>query len=196
MKRAGRTLSPEAARRHYLAAGERLVLETRRHIVILVRPLAAAVVGVIGASIIGYVVTPDSGGSLIDAVLGIAALALVARVGWRLALWWMDRIEVTDQRLVEISGVLTRNVASMPLEKVTDMVYRRTIGGRILGYGDLVFESAGQDQGLNRIDRVPDPDHFYRTVTGLVTGAAPERKVPEDFDPDDEDTGPLPRVIV
>lgn len=196
MRRAGRTLSPEAARRHYLATGEQLVLEIRRHVVILVRPLAAAAAGVIAASIIGYIATPDTGGSLVDAVLGIAALVLVARFGWRLALWWMDRIMVTDQRIVEISGVLTRNVASMPLEKVTDMVYRRSIGGRILGYGDLVFESAGQDQGLNRIDRVPDPDHFYRTVTGLVTGAAPERRVPEDFDPDDEDTGPLPPVIV
>ncbi len=87
----------------------------------------------------------------------------------------------------------------MPIGGVIDMTYRRTIMGRLLGYGDLVLESAGQDQALSSIEKLPKPDDFYRTVTGLV--AARGSQPPEVAERvrgifDDEDTGPLPRVIV
>jgi hypothetical protein len=46
---------------------------------------------------------------------------------------------------------------------------------------------------------LPRPDDFYRTITSLVTAGIPSL-LPEGEDaiwlPDDEDTGPLPRVIV
>jgi hypothetical protein len=89
----------------------------------------------------------------------------------------------------------------MPLTRVTDMTYQRSLLGRILGYGDLIVESAGQDQALSRIEHLPRPDDFYRTITSLVTAGIPSL-LPEDEEPrrlwlpDDEDTGPLPRVIV
>ena len=114
-------------------------------------------------------------------------------------------IVVTDQRIFEVSGVLTRKVASMPLTRVTDMTYRRSLLGRLLGYGDLIVESAGQDQALSHIDHLPDPDGFYRTITSLVTAGIPsllpededqELWLPYDRSSDEDDTGPLPRVIV
>ena len=102
---------------------------------------------------------------------------------------------MTNQRIIEVSGVLTRKVASMPLEKMTDMIYLRTLGGRLLGYGDLIVESAGQDQALSRIRRLPKPDDFYRCVTSLSADLLP---VPDEEPPtpDLDDTGPLPRVVV
>ena len=33
----------------------------------------------------------------------------------------------------------------MPLAKVTDMSFQRSPIGRILGYGEFILESAGQD---------------------------------------------------
>ena len=107
---------------------------------------------------------------------------------------------MTDRRIFEVSGLVTRKVASMPLSKMTDMTYRRPILGRILGYGELHVESAGQDQALSRLDHLPNPDEFYRTITYLVS--APDlmpRSDPEvvhEASWDEDDTGPLPRVIV
>ncbi len=86
----------------------------------------------------------------------------------------------------------------MPLGKLTDVTYRRSIAGRLFGYGDLIVESAGQDQALSHIDHLPHPDDFYRTVTTLIglqkEEPPPRSKPPLDWRPEEEETGPLPRV--
>lgn len=185
------------ANTRYLSHDERVVLEVRRHVIVLAGPAAAAAIAVLVAGTIGWIASPLEGAAWLDRLVGFAALLVAARFGWKLWQWWVDRIVVTDQRIFEISGVLTRKVASMPLTRVTDMTYRRSIGGRLFGYGDLIVESAGQDQALSHIERLPDPDRFYRTITSLVTAGLPsllpdERELPLE----EEDTGPLPQVIV
>ena len=187
------------SRSRYLAADEKIVLEVRRHVVILAGPLAAAIAAILVAGMIGWATSPSSGSDAVDRVAGLIALAFAAHFGWRTWQWHVDRIVVTDQRIFEVSGVLTRKVASMPLTRVTDMTYRRSLLGRILGYGDIIVESAGQDQALSHIERLPHPDDFYRTITSLVTAGIPSLLPEGDTEirlPDDEDTGPLPRVIV
>jgi uncharacterized membrane protein YdbT with pleckstrin-like domain len=181
----------------YLSHDERVVIEVRRHVIVLARSGATAAVAVIAAGTIGWITTPLEGAAWLDTALGLIALFIAARFGWRLWQWWVDRIVVTDQRIFEVSGVLTRKVASMPLTRVTDMTYRRSLGGRLFGYGDLIVESAGQDQALSHINYIPNPDHFYRTITALVTSRLPSM-LPDEGGPeaDQEDTGPLPRVIV
>jgi hypothetical protein len=79
------------------------------------------------------------------------------------------------------------------------MTYRRTIFGRLLGYGDLILESAGQHQALTEVTYIPDPNVFYRTITTLLAarGDFPPALPPDAVGhPDDDDTGPIPRVIV
>ncbi len=49
-------------------------------------------------------------------------------------------------------GVFTRRVAMMPLMKVTDMSYNRSVLGRLVGYGEFVLESAGQEQALRTVE--------------------------------------------
>lgn len=189
------------ARSRYLSADEQVVFEVRRHLVVLLRPAVVALVAVFLAGTIGWFTSPSEGSDRVDLVAGLIALFFAARFGWKTWHWYSDRFVVTDQRIFEVSGVLTRRVASMPLTRVTDMTYRRSLLGRILGYGDLIVESAGQDQALSRIEKLPRPDDFYRTITSLVTAGLPSM-LPDDEDeqhlwsPEDEDTGPLPRIIV
>lgn len=187
-------------RPRYVAEKEEAVVEVRRHPMILLKPAAIAVAAIAAASAIGALASWDDGGDFIDTVVGLVAVFFVARFAWKVLLWWEDRIVVTDQRIVEVSGFFTRKVASIPIEKVTDMTYRRTIGGRIFGYGDLILETAGQNQALDEICYIPTPDDFYRTVTSLgTTGSTPSRIVLDGSsgdNPDDDDTGPLPRIIL
>lgn len=186
-----------AGEARYLGRDERAVLRVRRHAIVLLRPFLLALGALLLASAGGFVASPDEGGDLVDTFLGLVAAFFFLRLLWKLWQWWADHIVVTNQRILEISGVLTRKVASMPLGKVTDMTYRRSIAGRILRYGDIIVESAGQDQALSCIERLPQPDYFYRTITSLVTGgdSAPDRLSQEQRPEDEEDTGPLPRVI-
>ncbi len=187
-------------RPRYIAEREEPVVEVRRHPMVLLRPAAIAIAAIVGATAVGALTSWDDGGDLIDTLAGFVALFFVGRLAWKILLWWEDRLVATDQRIVEVSGFFTRKVASIPIEKVTDMTYRRTIGGRIFGYGDLILETAGQKQALDEICYIPEPDEFYRTVTSLGTTQHPPSRVVLDGspnpNPDDDDTGPLPRIIL
>jgi hypothetical protein len=189
-----------------------MVLQVRRHIAVLMRTFLATVAAIILATLVGTVLSPATGQDFVDTVVGVVVLAFVVRLMWMCLKWWMDRIVVTDHRIFEVSGVMSRSVASLPLWKMTDLTYRRTVPGRLLGYGALVLETAGQQQALGTIDYLPRPDYFYRTITSLVTARGPELQPhrpgspqppewpppdePQWTPPDEGDTGPLPRVIV
>jgi hypothetical protein len=64
-------------------------------------------------------------------------------------------------------------VAMMPVSKITDMTYERTLFGRMLGYGTLILESAGQIQALNRIEFLPRPEEVFDAISELVFGEKP-----------------------
>ena len=93
-----------------------------------------------------------------------------ARAVWKLVEWRHDWFVATDKRLLLFYGFITRKVAMMPLTKVTDMSYNRSVPGRILGYGRFVLESAGQDQALRVVTWVPEPDQRYRAICAEIFG--------------------------
>lgn len=179
------------SRPRYLAEDERLVLEVRRHPAVLIGPVAAFLAVLLLASALGFVTSPGDGTHLIDVIAGLITLFVGLRTAWQLCQWWVDRILVTDHRIFEVSGLITRKIASIPITKVTDMTYRRSLLGRLIGYGDLIFETAGREQALDKLDHIPEPDDFYRTVTSVVAAKepAPRRvvdKAKDAFDGDDD----------
>ena len=111
---------------------------------------------------------PDS--VLIDNVTFYLGLVAVLRFTVLTALWWIERIVITDKRVMLAQGLLVHNVGMMPLGKVTDLTFQRTLGGRMLGYGTMVVESAGQIQALNKIDYMPRPEEIYEALSELVFG--------------------------
>jgi hypothetical protein len=183
----------------YLAEGEQLVLEVRRHWLVLAEPFASAIGVIVLAGFLGLFVSPNRGSDAIDTLGGLAALGFALRFAWKLGLWWVDRIIVTDRRVIEASGVWTRRVASMPLGKITDMTYVRPFSGRTLfRYGHLVLESAGQTQALDEIKYIRDPDSFYKAIITRTTrrfGLPVEQREREaPMLREHDDTGPIPRV--
>ena len=184
----------------YLAGDENVILQARRHVAVLARPALTAVAVLVAAVFVGLIVSPGDGGDLLDTLAGLFALWFLLRFTWRMWEWWVDRIFVTEKRIFEVSGILTRKVASMPLGNLTDVTYQRSLWGRLLGYGELIVETAGQAQALSRISYLSQPDEFYRAVTSLVTGSLlPAASAPEltgSNGDEEDDTGPLPRVIV
>ena len=69
-----------------------------------------------------------------------------------------------SSRLIRVSGILSTTVDIVPLSKITDMTLRHSIPGRILGYGQLRVETAGQKQDLDRLDFLPSPGAVYRAM--------------------------------
>jgi uncharacterized membrane protein YdbT with pleckstrin-like domain len=99
-----------------------------------------------------------------------AALLVLLRFAYFVIEWWVERIVVTDKRFMITSGVFVTKVAMMPVTKVTDLTYERSLGGRMFGYGTLIVESAGQIQALNKIEYLPRPEEVYDAISELVFG--------------------------
>jgi uncharacterized membrane protein YdbT with pleckstrin-like domain len=110
------------------------------------------------------------GGVLVDNVTFYMALVAVLRFTVLTILWWIERIVITDKRVMLAQGILVHKVGMMPLSKVTDLTFQRSVGGRMLGYGSLIVESAGQIQALNQIDYMPRPEEIYEALSELVFG--------------------------
>jgi uncharacterized membrane protein YdbT with pleckstrin-like domain len=179
----------------YLLPREVRVATVRRHPAVLLGPSAWAVAGLLVAFVLTATVLRGQPAVLIWIVWGLWGL-LMARLVWEAVNWAVDYFVVTSERILLTSGVFTRSVAMMPLEKVTDMSFHRTFAGRLLGYGEFVVESAGQDQALRRIDHIPYPEQLYLVVCGRIfKDAAVEEEefddeagIGEHLDPLPEDT--------
>lgn len=160
----------------YLFSGEEVVLLVRPHPIVLAKPGAAPLAG-----IALFTAFPNQ-------FTFVMLLVVLTRFAWDVGMWFSDRFVLTTDRVLGISGFFTKRVVSMPLAKITDLTFERSVLGRVLGYGRLVLESAGQQQGIESIDFLPEPDHFYRTIMALALGPRP---VVLDPDPAEPEVGPI-----
>jgi hypothetical protein len=137
----------------------------------LLVPLAFTLFGLVVTLILsGTVLRGQSG--LLAVVWGIWVLSALNLI-WAAVNWAVDYFVVTSHRMILTSGLLTRKVDMMPLGKVTDMSFQRSLGGRIFGYGEFVVESAGQDQALRNVTYLPYPERLYRDVCDMLWPAKP-----------------------
>ena len=154
-----------AAVNKYLLPHERQVITVRFHPAVLIRPVAETLGGLAVAGLVTTVA--HSNGTVIMGIWVLWAL-LAIRLAVKIWQWLDDYFVVTSQRLVLATGIVTRKVNMMPLTKVTDMSFQRSTMGRLLGYGEFIVESAGQDQALRRVDHLPYPEQLYLEVCGLI----------------------------
>ena len=98
-----------------------------------------------------------------------AAIALHA--GWRILEQKTDRFVITNMRVFRVHGILSQNIATMPLSRILDISVHTPIIGRVFGYGHFVFESAAQEQGLHAIRFVGDPDARGLTIQRVIQQA-------------------------
>ncbi len=147
----------------YLLPHEHQVITVRMHPAMLLRPIIF-VIG--GLAVAGWLSSVTHGSAL--NVIWLAWGALLLWLVWKVANWSVDYFVVTSQRMLLTTGILTRKVAMMPLVKVTDMSFQRSAMGRLLGYGEFILESAGQEQALRNVDYIPYPEQLYLEVCGLI----------------------------
>jgi len=145
---------------------EHQVITVRMHPAVLLTPVAIALAGLIAAVVLNGTILKAN--HLIMAIVWIGWLFLFLRALVMAATWSIEYFVVTSQRMILTSGLLTRKVAMMPLNKVTDMSFQRSLGGRLFGYGEFILESAGQDQALRNIPYIPYPEQLYLEVCELL----------------------------
>ena len=150
-------------RKHLLRdEGEVIVDEVHHHWIVYLLPLVEAALGLLLLIAVGYV----------DLDLGWVPF-LLALVIWLYAAWkalgsHRDRFVVTNMRVFRVNGVLSQNLATMPLSRILDITVVKPLHGRVLGFGHFIFESAAQEQGLRDIRYVGRPDERDLAIQRVV----------------------------
>jgi membrane protein YdbS with pleckstrin-like domain len=169
---APRNAGPAAVNK-YLLPHEHQVITVRKHPAVLIGPIAILLAGVLIAVVLSTTLLRHQHQAILILVLVVVCLFLY--LGYRTWEWAEDYFVVTSDRMLQASGVFTRKIAMMPLVKVTDMSFQRSTLGRLLGFGEFILESAGQDQALRNIDHVPYPEQLYLEICALIF---PAEKIP------------------
>jgi uncharacterized membrane protein YgcG len=164
-----------------LLPGEKLVVAVHAHWARLAEPVVTMVLAFFVAVWIDSNVTKSS--QVVGTIFWWVFFFALGRLMWEVLNWQHNWFVATDKRLLLRYGLIVHKVAMMPLLKVTDMSYVRSIPGQFLGYGKFVLESAGQDQAMREVKWVPRPDETYRAICAEIFHIVPPGP---DEDLDDE----------
>ena len=151
----------------YLLATERKVIRVRQHWAVMSKDLVLTALLLLGMVAIQEYLPSNY---VVDNLTFYLALAAVMRFTVIVILWWIERIVITDKRVMKSEGFINHKIGMMPLTKVTDLSFDRTLDGRMLGFGTLMVESAGQDQAFREIHYIPQPEEVYEALSELVFG--------------------------
>ena len=126
--------------------------------------LASIILGIV-------VITQTDSGTDGRKVAGIAVVALLIITAlWligRYLKWLTTNFVITSQRLIFRQGVVAKSGIEIPLERVNNVNFSQSVFERMLGAGDLLIESGGED-GQQRFTDIRHPDKVQNLVHAQV----------------------------
>ncbi len=94
-----------------------------------------------------------------------------------LAIAWIrmrtTELAVTNRRVIAKFGLIQRNTIEIQVARIESVQVQQSVGGRLLGFGTVVFSGAGTPQVS--IPQIADPMSFRKAVVGAQDGASPPR---------------------
>jgi uncharacterized membrane protein YdbT with pleckstrin-like domain len=128
--------------------------------------------------------TPSQVGNLgVYILCALAALTVVLiPVALIVAVWKYLQVrthkyELTDQRLRETRGVLSRTIDSTELYRIKDTRFEQSFFQRLFGVGDVVLVGSDPMQPVLRIASVADAEALREKLRGLVEARRQSRGV-------------------
>jgi len=140
-----------------LGENEHIIFVTRQHWLVLLGQILAKSVLALGLVILITLIwrlwLPHNAlAPLAYLLLILPFLGLLRDV----IIWTSRQYIVTDWRVIQISGVFSKEVTDSSLEKVNDVKLEQSFAGRLLDYGDLEILTASE-LGVNRFTYVGQP---------------------------------------
>jgi uncharacterized membrane protein YdbT with pleckstrin-like domain len=110
--------------------------------------------------------------------LGYVALAaIVLSAIWlfaRYTKWITTNFVITNDRIIFRQGVVAKSGIEIPLDRVNNVNFNQSVFERILGAGDLLIESGGED-GQQRFTDVRKPQNVQNLIHAQVEAKSRQR---------------------
>lgn len=147
-----------------LNAHEDVAVDLHPHWWYYSKPVIALVAGIAGGI---FTLNATDVGTTQRTVLTVVSLALLAGSAMWLVVrylkWVTTHFVITTDRLIFRSGILAKRGLEIPLERVNTVHFSQGIVERLVGAGDLIIESGGED-GQQRFTAVRRPAQVQRTI--------------------------------
>ena len=152
-----------------LGENERILLVTRQHWFVLFSNILLEILLIV--LIIAGVTVAQIFFPLVPLVSFGYILVLVPLAGMiRDILVWSNRqYIVTNRRVIQVTGVLSKEVLDTSLEKVTDVKMSQSFFGRLFNYGDIEILTASE-LGVNFFKSISDPVGFKTAMLNAKEG--------------------------
>ncbi len=144
-----------AISKNTLGDDEEVVLHMHTHGKALIWPVAALVVfsAALGVGIALLPASSQPWGTWV--AVGVFVVLVLWAVLVPFLRWVTTTYTVTDRRIITRRGILNKTGHDLPLRRINNVNYERSITDRILGCGTLVLETAaGQPLVLHDLPRV------------------------------------------
>lgn len=139
-----------------LGENEKIILVTRQHGFVLFSSIAAEIVATLIVIAAFIAMTLSEPLAAFGFLLALIPLAIMTR---DILVWNNHQYIVTNRRVIQISGVINKNVIDSSLEKVTDIKMTQSFFGRLFDYGDVEILTASEI-GVNMFKRIGNPIKF------------------------------------
>lgn len=149
-----------------LGDGEHVVLHMHTHGKALAWPVTALIVlsAALGAGIALLPPTTQPWGTWV--LVGIFVVLVAWLVLAPFLRWVTSTYTVTDRRIITRRGILHKTGHDLPLRRINNVNYARSLSDRLLGCGTLVLETAaGQPLVLHDLPRV---ERVHVTINNLL----------------------------
>lgn len=137
--------------RTQLSTDEKLIIQVNKHWITLTKPLFLVLFSFI--VLVATFKYPSLTGFR-DVAFGGVVLAPVYFV-YKFYERKFDIWAVTNMRVVDESGVFTRNTKDSPLDRINNVTYEQSLAGLFLGFGDVKIQTAAEegDTSINFVMR-------------------------------------------
>jgi len=150
---------------HDLLPGERILVSSSRHWVVLLRPIATTILVAIVLLVI-LIVLPLASELRLFLMLGVALAGILAinlyYWGWR-----AHEYVLTDQRVILNEGIISKFSRSIAIDRIQDLTTFQGLWGRTWGFGDIELESAGREGG-EMLSTVPRPQQLRNAIFAQI----------------------------
>ncbi len=139
----------------YLIPGEKVVLYTRQHLVVLGRAFLLST----GSLALVVWITYISNRNLVL----LASVLPILYMLWKAVLRLRRVYVVTDRRVIQQQGLLAVSSVDVSLDMINNVYHEQSLIGRLMRFGNVRLETASE-QGIFLFESVPKPRLFKNTI--------------------------------
>jgi uncharacterized membrane protein YdbT with pleckstrin-like domain len=156
-----------------LGQGEHVVLHLRTHWKALIGSVLVFLVMCLtvgaGVGVLVPMVAEGSRQILTWVIVGLAVVLFVALSLLPFLRWWTTTFTITNRRLITRRGILSKSGHDLPLIRINNVEYQRSLLDRMLGCGTLTLTTAAEDPLTLR--DIPGIEHVHLQLGELMTAA-------------------------